>query len=890
MTNWLKYLRLRPVDQRYALLEACLIGVISALAALSLKEGIGWLGGYRVQAANEHGWLVLPLAGFLFGGLTGVCLQWFAPEAGGGGIPQVKAVLAQLPMSLSLRGAFVKMLGTIFILGAGFTLGRRGPTVHLGATLAAQLSVWLPTSPQHRRQMIAAGAAAGLAAGFNTPIAGIVFVVEELMRDISGFTLETAILASFTGAVVSRLLGPAEVALPGLSQQGWEVTFASQEIPFFLLLGISAAILGVLFNRGILFSLRFYENLGWPLPLRIAVAGLISGSIVAALPPFFRDNAGLRDFLITGEGGWQITAIALVAYFFLTLIAYGSGAPGGLFSPALVLGSALGYLIGVGEVALIGVGSANTYALAGMGAMFTAVVRVPVTAIVIIFELTANFELVLPLMISCATAYIVAEGMSSGSLYQQLLAAKGLNFQEERQVDPILDRISAAEAMQFPVETLSKDLTLEETYQIFSRSPHRGFPVVDQGKLVGMMTQTDLGKYMGYSQPLTLGEIMTPRPISVSPSAPLQEVLYLLNRYQLSHLPVTNRQRLVGIITRSDIIRAEVEALNQPESSEQAIARRVIREPSYLIYQTRSPAVGKGRILLPLANPDNVISLTKIASAIAQSRQGELELLHLIRVPRNLPPAQAWVDSTAGRALLQQGEAVASSTTLANQIPIHTQLRTTHSYRETILEIVEERKISLLVMGWKGPENIFTGRLFGDIAGKIIEQTSCDVVLIKQGKVAQQVDLSQQQRWLIPLDLANSQGEKILELLPQLSAAFSDQSRDAVSSPEYFLCQIDGDSENASEEENQPLKQVAQQFSKQLQAPVETGHLSGTSKGNGVLQLAIEKACDVIVVMMTQPLRSRSFMFDPNLANDLPAVVAHRFPGTVILIRPRVVR
>jgi CIC family chloride channel protein len=369
-SSWLKFLRLRPVDQRYALLEACVIGVISALAALTLKEGIAWVGSYRVNLANEHGWLVLPLIGFLFGGLTGVCLQWFAPEAGGGGVPQVKAVLAQLPMSLSVRGALVKMLGTILVLGAGFTLGRRGPTVHIGAALAAQLSVWLPTSPQHRRQMIAAGAAAGLAAGFNTPIAGIVFVVEELMRDISGFTLETAILASFTGAVVSRLLGSSDANIAGLvSQNTWEVTFTSQEIPFFLLLGISAGILGGIFNRGILFSLHVYQSLQWSLPLRIALAGLISGSIVAALPPFFRDNAGLRDILIAGQGGWEMTAIALIAYFFLILIAYGSGAPGGLFSPALVLGSALGYLIGVAEVSLLGAGSENTYALAGMGAV-----------------------------------------------------------------------------------------------------------------------------------------------------------------------------------------------------------------------------------------------------------------------------------------------------------------------------------------------------------------------------------------------------------------------------------------------------------------------------------------------------------------------------------------
>jgi len=877
-SSWLKFLRLRPVDQRYALLEACLIGVISALAALTLKQGISWLGNYRVAAANEHGWLVLPLASFLFGGLTGVCLQWLAPDAAGGGIPQVKAVLAQLPMSLSLRSAIVKMLGTIFILGAGFTLGRRGPTVHIGATLAAQLSVWLPTSPQHRRQLIAAGAAAGLAAGFNTPIAGIVFVVEELMRDISGFTLETAILASFTGAVVSRLLGSSDVNLSGLvSAREWEVTFASQEIPFFLLLGITAGLVGVLFNRGILFSLGFYQSLSWPLPLRIAVAGLISGSIVAAFPPFFRDNAGLRDFLITGEGGWQMTAIALIAYFFLTLVAYGSGAPGGLFSPALVIGSALGYLIGVAEVAMVGAGSANTYALAGMGAMFTAVVRVPVTAIIIIFELTANFELVLPLMISCATAYLVAESLSSGSLYQELLAAKGINLREEMQVDPLLGRVSAEQVMQYPVETLSNDLNLDETCQAFSRSPHRGFPVVEQGKLVGMITQTDLGKFMGRSQPLLLRDMMSQRPVSVSPSAPLQEVLYLLNRYHLSHLPVTKQERLVGIITRSDIIRAEVEALHEANRFDQPAAQRVIGEPSYIIYQTRSPAVGKGRILLPVTNPETVVGLTEFASAIAQYRQAELELLHLMKVPRNLAPDQAWVNPTLGRQLLQQAEAVAAQYNL----PVHTQLRTTHQRSEAILEVIQERKISLLIMGWKGTKNIFTGRLFGDITGKMIRTAACDVVFVKGSRKTVPKEKSVTQRWLVPLNLGETNLKHLTDLLPQLSAFCA--------APEYILCTINsnGNRQKLTPKQN-PLEATVQEFSKQLHAPVEGIRLPPPATENQVLQLATEKECDVIVLLATLQRASRSLALDASFEHNLPAMIANRFSGTVILIRPGV--
>lgn len=276
------------IDNRYALLEACLIGFLSGISALFLKSGIGWLGGLRIKATylfDPH--LSLPIVGLLLGILAGWAIELLAPAAAGGGIPQVKAVLAGYPLLINLRVALVKTLGTILVLGAGLTLGRRGPTVHIGAALAAQLSRWIPNSPTNRRQMIAAGAAAGLAAGFNTPIAGVLFVVEELMRDISGLTLETAILASFTGAVVSRLFGGTAL---NLSLAGRTANFTAVEIPFYLILGIFAGILGGLFNKGVIWGTKFHRRLPISMPLRIGIAGLISGLVISFLPNVFWDH------------------------------------------------------------------------------------------------------------------------------------------------------------------------------------------------------------------------------------------------------------------------------------------------------------------------------------------------------------------------------------------------------------------------------------------------------------------------------------------------------------------------------------------------------------------------------------------------------------------------
>jgi CIC family chloride channel protein len=273
---------LRP--KPLAILEACSIGLVSALAAVLLKQSIGWVEGWRESAASEFpAWLVLPTIGLVGGWLSGWTIERVAPEASGSGIPQVKAALAYAPVALDLRVAAVKLVSTTLSLGSGLAIGRQGPTVQVGAALAGQLSRWVETSPAYQRQLVAAGAAAGLAAGFNAPIAGVLFVVEELLQDVSDLTLGTAILAAFVGGVVSRWLGGRGI-VPDLSEI--QTSFSPLEIPIFLVLGAIAGILGGLFSRSILFSLAANRNrLGSiALPWRIGLAGAVSGSIVALFP------------------------------------------------------------------------------------------------------------------------------------------------------------------------------------------------------------------------------------------------------------------------------------------------------------------------------------------------------------------------------------------------------------------------------------------------------------------------------------------------------------------------------------------------------------------------------------------------------------------------------
>ena len=555
----------------FVILDACLIGLVSGLAAVLLRQGVDWLELWRIQTdLKTESWLLLPAIGLVGGFLAGWVVERFASEASGSGVPQVKAALDGFPIALDGRVALVKLAGNILALGSGLPLGRQGPTVQIGAALAAQLSQWLPTSPDYQRQLIACGAAAGLAAGFNAPIAAVLFAAEELLLDISGFTLGSTILAAFVGSMVARLLGG---PIHNLNLTTSLTGFSSLEIPFYLVLGVLAGLLGTLFNKGILASLKFNQrilNLG--LPLRVALAGLICGLVVTMLPDSVRTSTGLREFLISVGTDAQTLALVFVAYFVLTLIAAGSGAPGGLFAPTIALGAALGYLVGLWQWGLLGIEEPATYAQVGMGALFCVVYKAPITGVVIVFEITRDFNLVLPLMISSAVAYWVADTLDSRSLSEHIQELSGLQLKMEILKSGHLSNLRVAQIMsRRPVEVLGADLTLDEVIKVFSATRRHGFPVVDGGQLVGIFTQTDLAKLHQWSsdpnellsmRKMPLREFMTPQPVTVSPADTLSDVIDLLNIQNLSRLPVTEDSKLVGMIALSDIIRAETDLLN----------------------------------------------------------------------------------------------------------------------------------------------------------------------------------------------------------------------------------------------------------------------------------------------------------------------------------------
>ena len=562
------------------ILEACIIGMVAGASAVVLSTGVSWLGALRVHLADLFGSpLVLPLFGLIGGLISGLLVQMMAPEASGSGIPQVRARLDRMIMPLNLRIAVVKLIGGTIALGSGLFMGREGPTVQLGAALAAPLSRLLPTTAERKRQLIAAGAGAGLTAAFNAPLAGVTFVLEELLKEIKASTIAIAVVACSISCLVLNVLAPpvthplfpphAHPAVP------LAIEFAPIDVPFYLVLGVLCGVGGAIFNAAVIGSLNFNRQvLRMPVALRVGLAGLISGALISVLPDNFHDFAGLKRTIITGDISFLTAMVAFLEFYLLTLVAYGSGAPGGLFAPTLVLGSALGLMVGCMDQIILGSGSLNTFAMIGMGAFFSGVARTPLTAIVITFEMSSSFALLTPLMITCVISSAMGDLIYKGGLYDLLMRWNGINLRGPATSEN-LRSIKAEEVMQKTVESLSSQSLVKDVLHVFGNSTQRGFPVVEKGELVGVITETDLAKLKQAESAAdaTIAHLMTPHPVAVSPDDSLDDILFLFSRYKFTWLPVTTKDELVGIILQRDVLKALLVEKTKEVSAETAVEK-----------------------------------------------------------------------------------------------------------------------------------------------------------------------------------------------------------------------------------------------------------------------------------------------------------------------------
>ncbi|MBE0669598.1 MAG: H(+)/Cl(-) exchange transporter ClcA [Anaerolineales bacterium] len=414
-------------EQRRRMFQrAALVGLCAGLVATFFRIVLAGADAFRnglIEWSHQFpfwGW-AFPMFFGMAGALLSVMLmRRFAPETSGSGIPHLEAVLHRLRTLNWKRVLPVKFVAGALAIGGGLALGREGPTVQMGGAVGDAISKWLQVPPRERRTLIAAGAGAGLAAAFNAPLSGVIFVLEEIQRDFHPFVFGAAFLAAAIADIVSRLLSG---AFPVFTIPDYP-TPPTASLPIFALLGIFAGLLGVAFNRSLLGTMNLFARLKekWSLA---AVAGI--GALVGIAgwfsPMIVGGGHSLAETALAGKLILWAIPIFFIIRFLMTISSYGTGAAGGIFAPLLALGALLGLALGqIANRIVPGiVPQPAVFAVVGMAAYFTAIVRAPLTGIVLIVEMTGNYHQMLPLLVACFFAYAVAELLKDLPVYEALL-------------------------------------------------------------------------------------------------------------------------------------------------------------------------------------------------------------------------------------------------------------------------------------------------------------------------------------------------------------------------------------------------------------------------------------------------------------------------------------
>ncbi len=580
------YLWLIPTESQRVFGLTLIVGAVCGLVAVAFHLSIIAAEDLFIDRAfateGNYGLFLMIATPALGGVLSGILLYYVVPGARGSGIPQVKVAYEIKGGRLPFREAIGKFFISSLQIGTGAALGREGPTVHICAGVASSLGQAAALSQKNLRRLLPVGVAAGIAAAFNAPIAAVTFTIEEVVGDLDQTVLSGVIVAAAIAAVIERaILGEHPVFT---TTQNFGLHFGSSLI-LYAVLGIAAAFVSLLFTRSLMWLRAWFAKPHWfPAWAMPAVGGIVTG-VLAAAALYFMGTSGVTgggyevlSQSLTGTMALKVMAALCLMKLTATVFSYASGGAGGLFAPALFIGAMLGGSIGYLDIGIFGhpESEIGAFALVGMGAVFAGIIRAPITSVLIIFEMTGSYGLILPLMLANMTSYVIAKRYDALPIYEALLEQDRVFLPSRSNTGKHeLDKLSVGMAMTRKVVTLSSALSVRQALKKISDSEITTFPVVDEdGICLGFVTAARLERNIAEHGPDHPIAGVVGKPTIIYADNSIGRAIVRMNEKKVLKLFVVDRthhNKLLGILTMSDIIRVEAGVFAEKQGFEDTI-------------------------------------------------------------------------------------------------------------------------------------------------------------------------------------------------------------------------------------------------------------------------------------------------------------------------------
>lgn len=563
---------MRTSDTFYFLVFSVVVGLGAGFGAIAFRWLIAQFshlyftdGGTILRFLGKYYVVIIPaLGGLIVGPLT----YFFAREAKGHGVPEVISAVVRNGGKIKPKVAVVKALASSVCIGSGGSVGREGPIIQIGSAIGSTLGQIFRLTEDKTKTLVACGAAGGIAATFNAPLGGIFFALEVILREYGLRNFSSVVLSSVTATVISRhYFGDT----PTFHMPPFEL-YGVGDLPYYFIFGFFAAFAAWLFIKVLYKSEDVFDTIKMPEYLKPAFGGLFIGIIGLYFPQVF----GVGYDSIEGAIYNKMALWVIIALVFLKIIAtsitLGSGGSGGIFAPALFIGAMLGESFGHAATNLIPsfVIPPGAFALVGMAAVFAGAAQAPISAIILLFEMTGNYQILPPLMVTCVVSVFIVRWMSTYSIYTLKLIRKGIDLEKLQQED-IMENISVSDAIIENAITVSENDIAGNVGLMIKFTNHRGFPVLNEkGKLVGMITRQDINRVLRANKAsVPVAQVMTRNLVVAYPEENLKAVLHKMAERNIGRIPVVMRENpdcLLGLITRKSLIHAYNRAIGHGAS------------------------------------------------------------------------------------------------------------------------------------------------------------------------------------------------------------------------------------------------------------------------------------------------------------------------------------